>query len=362
MLILISLITLVTAEVHEFDVKTKYGITQSGIAAAINESKNIFADEPNATVILFFTDGTYRIDHIGPGIYLDSINPGKSGQLIFNGAGMDSTKLVFANMEEVTLYGKNVSRITIKDMHFTRIQPSVTQGIVKENGKAYAILEIPEGFPTPPHIYNDHLVGEGSLRKYKHFQDPELVTENNEPVPWIRVIKIEGEKRRWRFDWSEDSKSNYTYEDLLAVKPDHYKIAYNFTASEDIVFQSMKWTRQASGMFRNCSKIRFSHCRVDRDDPISDQNWCLSTASGGPFFGWLGYPTKDIVIDNFNSEAVGGDFIEFLNVVSNATISNSLIKDTYYHGIALVNSPIEEVKLVNNTLIRSDIYNATIPA
>ena len=361
-------LTLIFAEVHEFDIKEKYGITQSGIESAINLSKNIFTEEPNDTVILFFDEGVHIIDHNGSAISLDSINPGSTGELIFYGAGMDKTTLVFANMEETSLEAKNVSRITFKDMHFTRSVPVATQGSLKIAHEVFnwLVLDIPKGFPTTLDILNNnsHHHHGRYLRRYKNTEFPELL--DHETVEWSHTSYYD--VGQWKIKVKGDLVlENWTTGDLVGVKSDccgkHGGIVYNFTESENIVFENIKWTRQSKGVFRNgTKKVRLSNCKVEREPRTEGGNWCLSSSSDGPVFG---HPddlsVQDVIIDNFYSDAIGGDSLQFYNVLSNVTISNSFIKDSFGSGILLYNSPDDQVIMVNNTLIRSDIKKVNPP-
>ena len=144
------------AETLRWDVRAKYGVSAKGIQKAVNAAKVHFDKAPNDVVILEFEQGSFWLEDRGPGkgtIDLSGIKPRAKGRLVFQGKGMDRTTLVFADNKHA-LYGRDVHRVTFADMHMTRKDYTVSQGLVVEIAPGRVILDIHPGFPTPDMIFN----------------------------------------------------------------------------------------------------------------------------------------------------------------------------------------------------------------
>ena len=144
------------AETLRWNVGTKYGVTAGGIRQAENAAKKHFGEAPNDVVILDFDKGSFPLTDDGPSkgtIDLSGIKPGPEGRLVFQGQGIDTTVLVFADNKHA-LYGRDVNRVTFADMHMTRKNYTVSQGVVVESAPGKVVLDIDPGFPTPEAIFN----------------------------------------------------------------------------------------------------------------------------------------------------------------------------------------------------------------
>ena len=236
---------------------------------------------------------------------------------------MGQTTLRFQDWRGDMLYGNNVSKITVRDLHLTRGTPGTTQGYVRQVTDQQVILEIPPGFPLPSQIYNGESEGKTRtyLRKYVNDSDPEIVLENNSQVPWTETHPITGANDRlWAFKLKKFLKPNYQKGDLIGVKSKccgkPLSCSYFFKESREILFERVKWTRQSRGVFRlGTNDVTIKDCEISRDPPVGGKGWCLSTSGGGPQFGQPKDPFMHKVrITNFFAENTGDDSLAFFNV------------------------------------------------
>ncbi len=175
------------AETLTWNVQTRYGITASGVRQAIQDARNHFDKGPNDVVVLEFDEGVFDLEDQGDSkgtIDLSGIKPGPNGRLVFQGKGIDKTTLVFGDSKHA-IYGRDVYRVTMADMHMTRKDYTVSQGLVVETGPGKVVLDIQEGFPTPADIFDPSSNQGRYLRRYTNSQtDPELVEKDNAQIPW----------------------------------------------------------------------------------------------------------------------------------------------------------------------------------
>ena len=344
------------------DVQSRFGITEEGIAQAVDVARDHFLQAPDDTVILEFAAGTHVINHTGPAINLrDGVLPGTGGRLVFHGAGINKTTLIFANMEQLVILGLDVYRTTFSDMHITRPMPMVTQGYVVNVTQGLVLLEIPDGFPTPLDIYNPNWTKGRYLRKYTNEAEPKIIEANNRQISWLNTTHLEGNK--WYITLNSPTYlPNYSPGDLIGVKSKccgkgSWGVSnYFFCRGEQVVFEHVKWTRQSRGVLRcGIPNIRFSKCQVRKESPVNGQGWCLATSGGGPQLGQPNdVPTTNALIEDYYAENTGDDSIGFFNV-HGATIRNAMIKDSFARGIYLYNST--DIALENNTLERCQVLH-----
>lgn len=236
---------------------------------------------------------------------------------------MGLTTLMFMDWRGDMIYGNNVSKVTVRDLHMTRGTPGTTQGYVKQVTSGQVILEIPPGFPLPSNIYNGGLGGKTRtyLRKYMNDSDPQVVMANNPQVPWIDTHPVtRANERLWAFKLKRFAKPNYQQGDLIGVKSKccglPISCAYFFKESREILFERVKWTRQSRGVFRlGTNDVTIKDCEISRDPPVGGRGWCLSTSGGGPQFG---QPNDQLMhkvkVINFFAENTGDDSLAFFNV------------------------------------------------
>ena len=337
-----------------WNLKTHFGgITQASIARAIRDARTHFVRHSNDTVVIEFDAGTYPLAAPTNGdkgiIELSNIKPGPGGRLVFRGAGMDKTTLVFDPAAD-QIYGRNVYRVSFIGLHMTRKDYCVSQGHVVEVAPGRVDLEIQSGFPTPQDIYNPKNKAGRYLRRFTDSRtDPQLIVDNNRQIAWKSASLVSG--KRWRLHLVKSNQvANYKPGDLIGIKSKHGGQTYWLDGGSDFIFEDVKWTQVSRGVFRGgFNKIRITRCVVERAPAINGQTPCLSTPDGGPQIGQENDPpTTDVLVEDCQMTATGDDAIAFFN--ASGTIRNCRITDSFARGILLDKSP--SVKLDNNTMTR----------
>jgi parallel beta-helix repeat protein len=342
------------------DVQSAYGITQPGIARALVAARKEFVDHPDATVILKFAAGTYELEP-GPGntpiIEVSNLQPGAHGRLIFQGAGMDQTTLVFAPGVD-WIFGRNVYRLTFADMHMAGKCIDVSQGHVVSVSPGKVVLDIEAGFPTPLEIFNPNPLRGRYLRRYTDSRTaPELIPDNNPQIFWTSTTHLSGSL--WQFNLGRGyvhATLDYKKGELVGIKSALARgggNTYWFRGGSDIAFDHVEWTGMSRGIFRGgIGKVRVSNCVIARTPPINGQALCLSVPAGGPQIGHPDdTPSLDNLVENNHFEATGDDSIAFSKATG--VIRNNYIADSYARGILLYHSP--NVVLQNNTVLRCPV-------
>ncbi|MFD0895719.1 right-handed parallel beta-helix repeat-containing protein [Luteolibacter ambystomatis] len=350
------------AETLRWNVQKQYGITADGIRKAIQAAKEHFSKEPNDTIVLEFDEGTYKVegkDTDDGSIDLSGVNPGPDGRLVFKGAGMEKTVLVFNN-DIHAIFGRKVFHVTMADMHMTREKYTVSQGLVVEAAAGKVVLDIQEGFPTPADIFNPTSDQGRFIRRYTNSkEDPQLVVKDNVQLAW-REAKPLGD-RLWQLDLvKKNLVPNYQKGELIGIKSKHGGKghggqAYWLMEGSDFIFQSVKWTQKTRGVFRGgFDKIQILDCVTDRAAPIAGQTPCLASPDGGPQIGqpW-DPPTKGNIVKNCRFIASGDDAVAFFH--GTGEVSGCQIRDAFARGILLSDSP--DVVVKDNTLIRCGVQN-----
>lgn len=354
---LISFVSIpsINAETITWNVRTRYGITQRGIARAIQDARAHFAGSPNDRVVLLFDAGTHCLDETGGGkgtIDLTDVKPGHNGRLVFKGAGRDRTTMIF-NDAKHAIYGTNVYRVTFKGIHMTRRNYTVSQGHVVSVSPGKLVLDIQEGFPTPRDIF-DPTSGQGRyLRRYTDSRtDPQLVQSDNAQIPWDSATHVSG--RRWQMDLKRRKQvAGYRPGDLIGIKSKHGGQTYWLARGSDIAFEDVKWTHKTRGVFRGgIDKVRFTGCVTERGAPINGQTPCLASPAGGPQIGQpRDPPTSGNIVERCRFIASGDDAVAFFNATG--VIRNCYITDAFARGILLANSP--NAVLYGNTVLRCPV-------
>lgn len=341
-----------------WNVQNEYGMTADGIRQAIQAAKGHFRKTPDDTIILQLDAGTFNLggkDSERGTIDLSGVKPGPEGRLVFQGAGMDKTVLVFSdNIHAIA--GQNVFRVTMADMHMTRKNYTVSQGIVVEASKGKVVLDIQDGFPTPADIFDAASDQGRYLRRYTNSKtDPQLVVKNNSQFAWKAATPLEG--RRWQLDLTKKSAvPNYSKGDLIGIKSKHGGQTYWLKGGSDFIFKSVKWTQKTRGVFRGgFDKIQILDCVTDRSAPIEGQTPCLASPGGGPQIGqpW-DPPIAGNLVKNCRFVASGDDAVAFFHATGE--ISGCSIRDAFARGILLSNSP--DVVTHDNTLVRCPIQRS----
>ena len=347
----------------EWNLKSKYGgITQGAIARAIADAKAHFATDPDDTVVIQFDAGTYYLSAPSGdsrGIFeLSGVKPGAKGRLVFRGAGMDATTLVFDPAKD-QIYGRGVYRVSFIGFHMTRKDYCVSQGHVAGVGPGWVDLEIQSGFPTPKDIYEANYMPSNPDTKRGRFlrrftdsrTDPQIVVDDNQQYAWADAELVSG--RRWRMNLVKRMVvANYKTGDLIGIKSKHGGQTYWLSGGSDFVFEDIKWTQVSRGVFRNgFDKIRITRCVVERSRAIEGQVPCLSTPDGGPQIGQPNDAVCSGIVEDCRMTGTGDDAVAFHHATG--VVRNCTIADSFARGILLNNSPT--VALENNTLVRCPV-------
>lgn len=346
------------AETLRWNVQKKFGITADGIGEAVQAAKRHFLKAPNDVVVLEFDEGRFHLEgrDSEPGtIDLTGVKPGPDGRLVFQGAGMDKTLLVFSdNIHAIS--GRNVFRVTMADMHMTRRDYTVSQGIVVECAKGRLVLDIQEGFPTPADIFNPES-GQGRyVRQYTNSKtDPRLVVKGNPQYAWREAQPLGG--RRWQLSLvKKNTVPHYAVGDLIGIKSKHGGQTYWLMGGSDFLFKSIKWTHKTRGVFRGAfDRVRIIDCVTDRAAPIAGQTPCLASPGGGPQIGqpW-DPPTEGNQVKNCRFIGSGDDAVAFFHATGE--ISGCYIQDAFARGILASDSP--EAVIEGNTLVRCPVQRS----
>ena len=341
-----------------WNIKADFGLSAEGIAKAVAAAKKHFRKSPNDTVVLEIDEGTYRLegdDSAVGTIDLSHVKPGPQGRLVFQGAGMDKTTLVFSdNIHAIA--GRGVFRVTMADMHMTRERYTVSQGEVVEVAPGRVVLDIHQGFPTPADIFDADSDQGRYLRRYTNSKtDPHLIVENNPQIAWAKATHLDG--RRWQIHLRKKKElANYSKGDLIGIKSKHGGQTYWFMGGSDFVFRSVKWTQKTRGVFRGgFDKIQVLNCVTDRAAPIAGQTPCLAAPGGGPQIGqpW-DPPTAGTLVEGCRFIASGDDAVAFFH--ARGTIRGCHITDAFARGILASNSP--DAVIADNTLLRCPIQRS----
>jgi hypothetical protein len=361
-----------------WDLKTLYGINQGGFALIINDARSHFQNSPNDTVVIDIDSGRYDIGGNGSfGINLVAgMQPGAYGRLIFQGAGMNKTTLVFVETNTDMIHGQNVYRTEFRDIHMTRPVYTVTQGIVVSVAPGEIVIDINTGFPTPLDIWQDGNQGRFLRRYTNSLTDPQVIRDNNDQVAygWRDGVAKKPEPvqgNRWRFYLNNSGQvlNNYSSGELVGVKSKHEGGTYWMSVGDELVFRNIKWTHSSRGVARGgFNNVKIIGCRIERGLPINGQAPCMSTPSGGPQMNqYSPDPTSTgMVFEDYYCDSPGDDCAAFFNVnggkVLHCTLRNSFARgimisqeafDICVVGSTIPNSPIElESK---GTIVRTPI-------
>eukprot|EP01084_Bolivina_argentea_P161818 281640_1 len=353
---------------YEWNIADKYGsITQSTIAHAISDTRNVFEKSPNDIVILIINNGTYNIGgNNNYGIDLTKgMKPGNNGgRFIIRGQGINETILIFTDIYQDQIFGKNVYHTTFENMHITRNKYTVTQGTAQNINiqKQFIDIILHSGFPTPLSLLSPtHEPAGGGLfiRQYTNsITDPHIYV-NLSDIPWVNASLIDNTKNIWRLYLNDRNNvlQFYKLNEYIGVKVKHDGNAYHFCVGNDIIFQNIKWTQTTRGILRcGVSNILFENVSVLRSPAINGQMPCMASSAGGPQINdqndTMAYNAS--VKDSY-FECTGDDSIAFFHV-TNGSVYNTYIRDSFSKGIK-VNEAANGVCGQNITLVRSILYD-----
>eukprot|EP01084_Bolivina_argentea_P196591 336999_1 len=356
-------IILCDSATYEWNIAEKYGsITQSTIAQGVSDAKNIFEKSPNDIVILIINNGTYNIGGDNSyGIDLTNIQPGDNGgRFIIKGQGMNETILIFTDIYQDEIFGHNVSHTTFQDMHITRNQYTVTQGVAKNinTQEKYIDIELHDGYPTPNSLLSPTKEPTGGglfIRQYTTSKTDPHIYANLSDIPWVNASLINSTERIWRLYLHDvhNVLGLYKINEYIGVKAKHDGDTYHICGGNDIIFKNIKWTQSSRGTLRcGVNNILFENIKVLRSPGINGQIPCMSTNAGGP---QINQPNDTMAynasIKNSYFECTGDDSIAFFHV-TNGSVYNTYIRDSFSNGIR-VSPEANDICGQNVTLIRS---------
>lgn len=362
-----------TAKVEYWNVANKFGgglVTRAALAAAVTAANNWWndpANDPDTTVVLQIGTGSWNISGGAPAINVNNLNstrPAAQGWLVFEGAGMNATTLVFGDMTARGFQGANVNRLHICNMHLTRSQETVTQGTVigfrtgaswspdpdpavygdqtlanpgtpTSTQTRFLVLRIPAGFPDIDSIYNPTF-GQGRyIRKYRYSPggQPYLVQDNNDQTAWQQKDQLANG------DWVLGlgaATATYAVGDTIAVKSKKAGEPLWFAGGSSIVVENVRFTRASRLLYRNhLDHLRFSNISIERGPAIGGLVPFLSTSEGGPQIGQPNEgPVIDAVVENSQFFGTGDDAIAAFDATG-LKVSNVRIEDSFARGILL---------------------------
>ena len=201
-----------------WSVEEMWGISYQGVSLAIQEARSFLFIEPGTTLCLFLSPGQHLLVLPDQDSSLDLSGSWGSpdGRLVLEGAGMEETILI-VDPHHTLLTGRNVERLTIRDLQFRRSQELTTQGRVLQVGKGFVSLEIPEGFPGLDEIYDNTSSTGRYLRQYQTVENEcEIVEEDNPQVPWHDYHQ--GLDNTWRVILADNQLTNYKPGQIIGVK------------------------------------------------------------------------------------------------------------------------------------------------
>eukprot|EP00051_Salpingoeca_urceolata_P029402 m.6700 g.6700 ORF g.6700 m.6700 type:complete len:415 (+) comp2714_c0_seq1:94-1338(+) len=359
------------------------GVTQSTLHRAVAAAGSHFASgghKANDEVVVYIGPGTWVVSpQTDDGFDITGITPGPQGRLVIAGAGMNATTLSFSNRHNHTMRGRHVYRLTVRDIHFTRNYPTVSQakptfpaiqlGTIKKIGPGFVDVDIHHGFATPQSLYDPCMTHGRFLREFDTDRDdPKLIAPEhckewppleNQQVEWESVTSLSG--ALWRFHLARPAwVANFTVGNVAGIKSKQCAQAYWFEGGDDIAFHRVKWTKISRGIFRGgINNIHIADTMILRGNKVGGRTPCMSTYGGGPQlsgdFGAGG--NYNITVERHYAEGTGDDSVALFSNVENATISDCYIRDSFARGILLVNS--SKAKLRNNVVIRCPIFNTS---
>lgn len=332
----------------EIDLQRQYGVTVRGLQRAINDARQTFLRTPDATVVIRIGEGTFALDddHARAAIDLSGLVPGGRGRLVIAGAGMDRSRLVVAE-RLVGVYGRDVHRLVVQDLQFSRPARTVTQGRVTATGPGSVTLEFDRALPTPADLVDPTPLGHWLRRCL-----PDALSfpaDSNLQQAWTAAERTAD--GRWRFTLQRDATPPWQVGDTLAVKSKHGGNAYWFHGGDDVTFQRVRWLDESRGTFRGgMSGIRILDSRIERVPDAAGHRTCLATPDGGPQIGQPDDPpTTDVLVQGNDFEGTGDDAIALFN--ASGTVADNHVADSFARGILLNHS--EGTVLRGNEVLRS---------
>ncbi|WP_242085537.1 T9SS type A sorting domain-containing protein [Aestuariivivens sediminis] len=353
--IILALAVLLTIQVPATEIiwnlNALYAVDANGFTAIIADARNHFTAYPNDTIIVQIDAGTYEIDgsgNIGINFNGGLLSESAQGRLIFQGAGMYATTLLFTDKNDDMIKGKDTYHLEFRDMFMTRPQYSVTQGTVVSVAAGEVVLAIEQGFPSPLELFAVE-GGAGRfnagryLRKYDNTNplDPQVIRDNNQQVAWgwrndapVYPEQLTGNEWRIYLNNASTVLDHYSVGDYVGVKSKSEGHIYWFAGGSDLVFRNIRWRNSSRGLVRGgFSNVGLYGCRIEREDPIDGQAPCMSTPSGGPQMNQDGDSVStNMVVEDCYIDSPGDDNIAFFHV-DGGRVKNTTVRNGFARGI-----------------------------
>ncbi len=353
------------AETLVWNVQQKFGVSAAGLQQGIDQAKAHFAMAPDDIVVLEIDRGRFELksesDKQGT-LDLTEVMPGESGRLIIRGQGMDQTTLVFHD-DKHALFGWDVNRVTISDLHMTRDRLTISQGIVQSVGRGVVRLKLDKGYPTPEQLYDATSEVGRYLRRYRMVDgQPQIDLENNQQLAWQTATNLGNGV--WEMQLSRASLTPaYEVGDLLAIKSKRGGYAFWIARGQDLRFERVKWTLKTRGKIRKgFQKVEVIDCVTERTQ-VNGQWPCLASPEGGPQIGHPGDGVHgDVLISGGRFIGSGDDAIGLFEV--SGRVQNCVIEDAFARGIFLFNCAnvtIQGVDLIRSPIVTTSNVNTGAP-
>lgn len=290
------------------------------------------------------------------------------------GDGMDATVLGFDGTLP-TLYARPVTRVTIRDIHFTRNSFTVSQGTVVSANTTLVVLDIDRAYPSPAAIFDSDSSSGRYLRRYTDsLVDPHIVVDpaNNGTVwpptmnvqwPWHHASQVGGEaSRRWALQVSPiRGASVFRPGDRVGIKSKHQQNSFFFDGGQDVAFLRVRWSLHSRGVARGgIHDILVDSCVVERPPKPegAEVEPMLATPGGGPQLGQPNDPvTRNVTVRNHTSVATGDDSVALFRV-EEGLVEGCRIRDSFARGV-LVCGPPNDVVVRDSVLVRNPVFNTS---
>lgn len=339
----------------------------------IHVARKLFknSETRNTTFVLKFPRGVFDFSRYDSGrtIYCDPpgscsgipvfdisyIAPGPTGRLLILGAGLDQTKFI-VSPDQIQFFGRKSRRITIEGIDLSQDRLEASQGTevgtsvkTPDGTSNWVGIDISPGFPQmqpyPSGLWTAR--GHGRfLRRYLRGTSC-TIDASFQQLPYEDVLPDSAASNRWWFHLTQQNP--FSPGDLIGIKSKFGGgQAYFFAASDDIVFDDVRWTRRSRGVFRSgTTDVQIFDSQIIPDPPILGEKVCMASSGGGPQIGQPhDGPTWGNIIDNLRALNTGDDSIAVFNGHDRngqvgISIRGTTIRNSFARSINLYHTPYE---------------------
>jgi hypothetical protein len=308
-------------------------------------ARNLFENsgKRDTTVVLKFAKGVFDFSKDGHGqtIYCDppgscggipvldlsDIEPGSNGRLLLLGAGPNQTQFI-VGPDQIQFLGRQSRRITIAGINLRQDRLEASQGIqvstsvrTPDGTPNWVGIDIFPGFPQmqpyPLGLWTSETGPGGGHYLRRYLEHPSCTIDAAmRQYSYREVFHDPGIPDRWWFHLERENPFNPDGGNLIGIKAKSGAgQAYVFSASNDIIFDDVRWTRRSRGVFLHGTiNVQIFDSQIVPDPPILGVPVCMASSGGGPQFGLPDDPpTWGNVIDNFTAVNTGDDSIAIFN-------------------------------------------------